>query len=71
MILKEFDENKSAIINAFDIIKPIDGFPKITVSCFAKFTFNRLVNELNGVKITSTHIANMEIPIYKATSRPL
>lgn len=34
MILKEFDKNKSAIINAFDIIKPIDGFPKIAVSCF-------------------------------------
>ena len=65
MILKEFDKNKSAVINAFDIIKPIDGFPKIAVSCFARFTFDRLVNELNGVKITSTSIANMEIPIYK------
>lgn len=71
MILKEFDKNKSAIINAFDIIKPIDGFPKIAVSCFSKFTFDRLVNELNAVKITSTYIANMEIPIYKANYKGL
>lgn len=65
MILEEFDENKLAVINAFDIINPIDEFPKIAVSCFARATFNRLVTQLKGVKITSTSIANMEIPIYK------
>lgn len=65
MILEEFDENKVAVINATDIIKPIDFFPKVAVSCFARATFNRLVKELKGVKITSTYIANMEIPIYK------
>ena len=50
MILEEFDKNKFAIINAFDIIKPIDGFPKIAVSCFARETFSRLVKELKGVR---------------------
>lgn len=45
MILEEFDENKLAVINAFDIINPIDGFPKIAVSCFARATFNRLVTQ--------------------------
>lgn len=67
MILEDFDKNKRAVINAFDIIKVIDGFPKIAVSCFARVTFNRLVQELKGVKIASTGIANMEIPIYKVT----
>lgn len=66
MILEEFDKSKSAVINAFDIINPIDGFPKIAVSCFARFTFDRLVKELNGIKIASISIANMEIPVYKA-----
>ncbi len=65
MILEEFDENKTAVINAFDLIKPIDGFPKIAVSCFARFTFDRLVKELGGIQIASTFIANMEIPVYK------
>lgn len=27
MILEEFDNNKVAVINAFDIIKPIEDFP--------------------------------------------
>lgn len=66
MLLKEFDCNKTAVINAFDLTKPIKDFPKIAVTCFASFTFERLVKELNAIKIASTPIANMEIPIYKA-----
>lgn len=66
MVLEEFDKNKLAIINALDIIKPVDGFPKIAVSCFARATFSRLVKALNGVQIAKTSIANMEIPVYKA-----
>lgn len=64
MLLEEFDESKIAVINAFDINEPIEGFPKIAVSCFSKFTFDRLVKSLHGVKIASTSNANMEIPIY-------
>lgn len=34
MIFKEFNKNEWIVINVFDIIKSIDKFPKITVSCF-------------------------------------
>ena len=34
MILEEFDENKIAVFNAFDIIKKVDGFPKTIVGLF-------------------------------------
>ena len=71
MILEEFDKNKLAVINAFDIIKSIDEFPKVAVSCFSRVTFDRLVAELKGVKIASTCIANMEIPIYKVKYQEL
>lgn len=66
MILEEFDPNKTAVINAFDMIKPIEGFPRIAVSCFSQVTFERLRKELNGVLITSTGMANLDIPVYKA-----
>jgi uridine phosphorylase len=66
LILEEFDPNKNAVINAFDMIKPIKGFPRIAVSCFSQVTFERLRKELNGVPITSTGMANMDIPVYKA-----
>lgn len=65
MLLEEFDPNKNAVINAFDMIQTVDGFPKIAVSCFSHITFDRLLKELNGVLITSTGTANMDIPVYK------
>lgn len=66
MILEEFDSNRKAIVDVYDLVKPIDSFPKIAVSCFSRVTFERLVNELNGKVIAKSNLANMEIPIYKA-----
>ncbi len=65
MLLEEFDSNRNAVINAFDIIQPIKNIPPIAVSCFSRITFDRLLKELNGVPIASTGTANMDIPIYK------
>lgn len=67
MILEEFDSNKKAIIDVYDLVKPIENFPKVAISCFARVTFERLINELNGKVIAKINLANMEIPIYKAT----
>lgn len=66
MVLDEFDSNKNAVINAYDLIKPIKDFPRVAVSCFSRVTFERLLKELNGVQIATTGMANMDIPIYKA-----
>lgn len=65
MLLEEFDTNKNAVINAFDMIQPIKKFPQIAVSCFSRITFDRLLKELNGSLIAMTGTANMDIPIYK------
>ncbi len=65
MLIEEFDSTKNAVINAFDMIQPIEDFPKVAVSCFSHVTFDRLLKELNGVLIESTGMANMEIPVYK------
>ena len=66
MILEEFDSNRKAIVDVYDLVKPIESFPKIAVSCFSRVTFERLVNELNGKVIAKSNLANMEIPIFKA-----
>lgn len=65
MLLKEFDPSQDAMINPADIIKPVENFPKIVVSCFSGHTFARLVRELKGVEIASASDANMEYPVYK------
>ncbi|WMJ86315.1 nucleoside phosphorylase [Anaerocolumna sp. MB42-C2] len=67
MLLEEFDSNRNAVINAFDLIEPIQNFPQIAVSCFSRITFDRLLKELNGVPIATTGVANMEIPIYRVS----
>ncbi|WP_207289683.1 nucleoside phosphorylase [Senegalia massiliensis] len=65
MILKQFDQNKKAIINPEDIVEAIDGFPEIVVSCFERSTFSRMVERYKGIKIGSLSIANLEVLIYK------
>ncbi|PIE78378.1 MAG: phosphorylase [Candidatus Delongbacteria bacterium] len=66
MILEEFDEEKTAIINPEDIFSKIDGIPKVAISCFAQTTFNRLVDELGAEIISYVGCANGRIPLYKA-----
>lgn len=68
-ILEEFDESRQAVVNPFDVVKPIPDMPKIVVSCFAKETFERMVKSFGGERIGETREANMVIPVYKANYR--
>lgn len=65
MILEEFDQNRKAIINPEDLIEPIEGFPQTAVSCFARETFARMLADFDHELITTTSMANIEIPIYR------
>ena len=67
VILEEFDDNTQAVVNPTDVITPIPGMPKVAVSCFARETFERMVNRFGGVKIGETRQANMVIPVYRAS----
>ncbi len=67
MVLKEFDENKRAVINPDDLITPVKGMPKTAVTCFSKETFQRMLEVFLGEKIAKTMVANMEIPVYKTS----
>ncbi len=66
MILHEFDENRRAVINPEDCVKPVEGFPKVVVTCFAYTTFDRLVEQTGAKAIDSIHIAHMDAPVYAA-----
>lgn len=66
MILEEFDFDKEAIINPAYFVKPVEGMPKIAVTCFECKTFERIVELLKGEKIAETGNANGKWPIYKA-----
>ena len=65
MLLTEFDANRQAIINPEDLNEPLEGFPKIAVSCFSRSTFQRMLKMFPHELIYETSIANVAIPIYK------
>ncbi|AMC94376.1 phosphorylase [Erysipelothrix larvae] len=67
MLLYEFDADPSAVINPSDLVQPIEGFPEIMVSCFAKETFDRLKEEHTTEIIESIDFANLKNPVYKIT----
>ncbi|MCD8342266.1 MAG: nucleoside phosphorylase [Clostridiales bacterium] len=69
MLLTEFDPARRAIVNPTDLIQPVPGLPRVAVSCFARSTFARMVNALDGVPVAASSAANMEIPIYRAIYR--
>lgn len=65
MILTEFDPAKKAVINPIDFIKPVQGMPKIAVTCYANTTFERMISELETEIIATSSTANAVVPIYK------
>jgi len=67
MILTEFDANKLAVINPHDLLQPVEGMPKVAVTCYAKETFERMLAGFEAEQIASTSTANGIIPIYKVT----
>ena len=65
MILEEFDENKTAIINPDSYETKIPNFPKIGITCFSKKLMDRIVEVFKGEKIAEVRNANGETPVYK------
>ena len=55
MLLEEFDANRQAIINPQDLHQPIEGFPKVVISCFSRVTFARLLENYDHEVIARTH----------------
>ena len=67
MLLTEFDANRQAIINPQDLHEPIEGFPKVVISCFSRVTFARLLENYAHDEITRTSMANFEVIVYGIT----
>ena len=66
MVLTEFDPEKRAVINPWDLIKPVEHMPTVGVACYSNLTLERMLGELDTEVIASTCTANGESPIYCA-----
>lgn len=67
MILEEFDNVQKAVINPWDIIKPVKDMPRVAVTCYSQVTLERIVMELDAEVIAFIGSANGRTPIYRAS----
>lgn len=65
ILLEEFDENKKAIINPDNVIKKIDGMPKVAIACFSHNLFNEIVAGGKCLKIAELHNTTEDKDVYE------
>ena len=65
MILEEFDEEKTAVLNPEHFVKQLDGMPKTCVGFFSKTVMNLFVEKYNAEVIDeSNENATAKFPVY-------
>ncbi len=67
MLLHEFDPSPHAVIDPEMVTVPVPGMPKVSVSCFSRITFARMVEAFGGMQIAETRCAGAVFPIYRVT----
>lgn len=60
----EFDENRSAIIEASNLIKPVEGFEYCVITFFSD-AIDKMRNEGRLKEVTCMHCETLDIPIYE------
>lgn len=65
MILTDYDNNTTAVLNPTELEKRVEGMPKVAITCFSKELLDSLVKYFNGVEFSNTSAANGRVPTYK------
>ena len=70
MLLHEFDPAESAIFDPNRVFAPVEGMPKVAVSCFSYVTFERMLALFPEAEvITELKTASQRYPVYKVHYR--
>lgn len=67
MLLHEFDPSPRAVINPDRVVKKIEDFPNVTISCFSDALFSRVRDALGGEPFACVHSADGRNPIFRVT----
>ena len=66
MLLHEFDPSETAIFNPSTVFAPVEGMPKVAVSCFSCVTFDRMLALFpDAVQIAEMKTASHYFPVYQ------
>ncbi len=70
MLLHEFDPAESAIFDPSCVFSPVEGMPKVAVSCFSFVTFGRMLALFpDAVQIAEMKCASQRFLVYKVRYR--
>lgn len=70
MLLHEFDPGETAIFNPSMVFDPVEGMPKVAVSCFSYVTFDRMLALFpDAEQIAVMKCASQQFPVYKVRYR--
>ena len=70
MLLQEFDPAETAIFNPSMVFQPVEGMPKVAVSCFSFVTFERMLALFPEAEIIAEmKCASQRFPVYKVRYR--
>lgn len=65
MLLEEFDKSKEAIIEPWMLVERVENFPEITISCFSKSLFDKVLEFFEPKLICSITSAAGKNPVYE------
>ena len=65
MLLKEFDKDRTAVIEPYMVHSAVPGFPETVISIFSHRLFGRMVELLGGRQIAQTKDVDGIWPIYE------
>ena len=65
MLLEEFDNNETAILNPNNFYNKIDNFPKTCLSFFSKTLMRHFVNMFKPENVFKLHNSTAQFPHYK------
>ena len=65
MLLEEFDEEREAILNPEAVVRPLEGMPKVCVSCFSKKLMDEVLKSFPFEEVGHISSSNGYRYIYK------
>lgn len=66
MILTQFDQENTAVLNPCNFVSKVEGMPRVAVTCYSCITFDRMLEGLDAKVVSHMGSANGVIPVYVA-----
>ena len=65
MVLHEFDEAIRSTFEPDEVVSPVEGMPKIGVTCFSHKLMDRLITAFDAQVIAHCSGGNGKLPVYR------